>query len=72
MIFGAITVLSVAVAAVVTVLYGSFWLTVGSFAGCFVALTLLAVLIGWVLNAYRHSCRMRLNADRNGWDRWMQ
>ena len=50
MIFGIITALSSAIAAVVTIFRGSFedfgflWLTLGTFAGCFFALTLLAGL----------------------------
>ena len=50
MIFGIITALSSVIAAVVTIFRGSFedfgflWLTLGTFAGCFFALTLLAGL----------------------------
>ena len=50
MIFGLITAFSAVAAAVITILHGSFgdlrflWLMLGSFAGCFVALMLVACL----------------------------
>ena len=50
MIFGLITALSAVAAAVITILHGSFvdwgflWLMLGSFAGCFAVLTLIACL----------------------------